>query len=80
VAYPKSQSCSAQQQFERLNRARDFFGDCVKRGNDWLTLMRIPKIEALSEGRMAIINHFRVSTERNGLVNPTQAATENVAI
>jgi hypothetical protein len=59
----QSQLSIPQEELERLNRARDFFGDCVKRWDDWLTLMRVPKGEAVSEGRLALIYHFRVSTK-----------------
>jgi len=38
--------------------------------------MRIAKIEAVADGRMALIAHFRTSTKGNGSVNLTQATAE----
>jgi hypothetical protein len=72
----KSQSCLDQEQIERLNRARDFFGDCVKRRNDWITLIRGSKKKALADGHAALVLDCRIPSKKTieselvGLVQP----------
>jgi hypothetical protein len=64
--------------FERFNRARDFFGDCIKRRNDWITLVRGSKKKALSDGHMALVIDCRIPRQKTvesepvGLVKPLE--------
>jgi hypothetical protein len=52
-----------QEHSERFNRARDLFGDCVQRWEDWLALLRMSKVECVTQGRAALVYHFRIRTE-----------------
>jgi hypothetical protein len=56
---PESKTLS-DKQLERLNCARDFFGDPVKRWNDWLALVRSSKHEAYTNGYAAFVLKCRV--------------------
>lgn len=61
----QNQSNLSQEERERFNRARDFFGDCIQRWEDWLALLRMSKFECVAEGRAALIYHLRVFTKRS---------------
>lgn len=62
VNYTASFKESAQSEIiESVNRARDFFGDPVKRWNDRLILKGSSYVENYCEGRMALILHCKVS-------------------
>jgi hypothetical protein len=45
----------AQEQLERFNRARDFYGDPLKRWNDRFTPERTSYVEEYCRGRMALV-------------------------
>ena len=51
-----------QQDLERLNRARDFFGDPMQRWHDGLTLKNSSKMEAYANGRIALVIQCRLPT------------------
>lgn len=54
------QQASANENIERFNRARDFFGDPIKRWQDRLSLEGCSKVEQYRRGRMALIVHCEI--------------------
>ena len=56
-----SRLSSKQERLERLNRARDFFGNPVQRGQDRLTFKGKSHIEEYRGGRMALVLHLKIS-------------------
>jgi hypothetical protein len=69
------QLASADENVERFNRARYFFGDPAKRWNDRLCLEGSSEVEEYGSGRIAFIMHCEITTvqvfeyESVGLVN-----------
>jgi hypothetical protein len=55
---------ATEQDLGRLNRACDFFGDCIKRRNDWIALIRGSKKEALSDGHVALVLDCRIPSQK----------------
>src|SRR6478609_4490354 len=54
------QLSSSDENIERFNRARDFFGDPAKRWQDRLSLEGCSKVEEYSCGRMALIVYCEI--------------------